>query len=97
VIFVKIKWVYRYEHPSMHIRIQVEIGLSWRMHCQRVRAKPPTKRGRVVPSTEVREPNFDVLLFAREPMVLAEAIPSLRPAITLGCRSHFATEFRIVA
>ena len=53
------------------------------MQSQRVGAHPPTHQRIQVPLPEVLQPDFYILLLAREPIILPEALPPLRPVIAL--------------
>ncbi len=63
----------------MHISIKVQVRLPRRMHRQRVRRDPPLKQRSVIPLPKVDQPNLDIVLLARESVVLPKLLELLRP------------------
>src|SRR5580692_9621196 len=62
------------ERAAAHIRVQVGVGRD-RVNGRWVRRHPATERGSEIPLAEVLDPQLDVLLLPREPVVLAETRP----------------------
>src|SRR5262249_354187 len=50
----------------------------------RIWTHPPPKHRGVVPRPEVRQPNLDILLLPRKPIVLPKPAPTRRTIVALG-------------